>query len=74
MFPSEYHLMLKIRSPTPPSCTNLHAGKVYVLLFFFFFFNSGSFAEEVTQNSNCHKPSFFIETSNIVNIILMESL
>ena len=36
MLPSEYHLPVtfKIRSPTRPACTNLHAGKVYVLLFY----------------------------------------
>ena len=38
-------------------------------------FYSGSLAGEVSQNINYHKPSFpFIETSNIVNIILMERL
>ena len=54
MLPSEYHVIFKIRSPTRPACTNLHAGKVYVLLFY-----SGSFAEEVTQTINYHKPSFY---------------
>ena len=38
-------------------------------------FYSGSLADEVSQNINYHKQSFpFIETSNIVNIILMERL
>ena len=55
MLPSENHLTFKIRSQTRPACTNLHAGKVYVLLFY-----SGSFAEEVTQNINYHKPSFLL--------------
>ena len=68
MLPSEYHLTFKIRSTTRPACTNLDAGKDYVPLFY-----SGSFAEEVTQHIYYHKPSF-IETSNIVNIILMENL
>ena len=53
VLPSEYHLTFKIRSPTRPACPNLHAGKVYVLLFY-----SSSFAEEVTQNINYHKSSF----------------
>ena len=69
MLPSEYHLTFKIRSPTRPACTNLHAGKVYVLLFY-----SGSFAEEVTQTFTTITLFSFIETSNIVNIILMGSL
>ena len=34
MLPSEYHLTFKMRSTTRPTCTNLHAGKVDVLLFF----------------------------------------
>ena len=55
MLPSEYHLTFKIRSLTRPACTNLHAGKVYVLLFY-----SVSFAEEVIQNIYCHKPSFLL--------------
>ena len=56
MLPSDYHLTFKIRSPTQPACTNLHAGKVYVLLFY-----SGSFAEEVTQNIYYyHKSSFLL--------------
>ena len=37
-------------------------------------FYSGSFAEEVNQNINYQKPFSFIETSNVVNIILIESL
>ena len=66
---SEYHLTFKIWSPTPPACTYLHAGTGPCTSFY-----SGSFAEKVTQNINHHKPSFSIETSNIVNIILIESL
>ena len=53
MLPSEYHLMFKIRSPTRPACTYLHAYKIYVLLFY-----SSLFAEEVTQNINYQKSSF----------------
>ena len=50
MLPSEYHLTFKIRPPTQPACTNLHAGKVFVLHFY-----SDSFAEEITQYINYHK-------------------
>ena len=63
---SEYHYTFKIRSPTRPDCTYLHADTVLCTSFYFY-----SFAEEVTKNINYHKPSF-IETSNIVNIILMK--
>ena len=65
---SEYHLTFNIWSPTRPVCTYLHAGTGPCTSFY-----SGSFAEEVTQNINYHKLSF-IETSNTVDIILMESL
>ena len=51
---SEYHKTFKIWSPTRPSCTYLHAGTGPCTSFY-----SGSFAEEVTQNINYHKPSFF---------------
>ena len=37
-------------------------------------FYSGSLAEEVTKNRNYHKPSFLIGASNIVDIIIIESL
>ena len=66
---SEYHKTFKIWSLTQPACTYLHAGTGSCTSFY-----SGSSAEEITQNINCHKPSSFVETSNIVDIILMESL
>ena len=53
MLPSEYQLTFKIRSPTRPACSHLHAGKVYVL------FYSDSFAEEVTQKITAINPLFF---------------
>ena len=46
--------MFRIRSPTRPACTYLHAGTGPCMSFY-----SGSFAEEVTQNINYHKPLFF---------------
>ena len=66
---SEYHLTFKIWSPTRPACTYLHAGTGPCTSFY-----SGSFAEEVTQNINYITLFSFIETSTIVDIILMESL
>ena len=66
---SEYHQTFQILSPTRPACIYLHAGKGPCTSFY-----SGSFAEEVTQNINYHKPLFFYRDINIVDIILMESL
>ena len=54
MLPLDYHLTVKIRSPTRPVCTNMHACKVYVFLFY-----SGSFAEEVTKTITTINPLFF---------------
>ena len=52
---SEYHRTFKIWSPTRPACTYLNAGTGPCTSFY-----SGSFAEEVTQNINYHKPSFLL--------------
>ena len=55
MLLSEYHYTFKIWSPTLPACTYLHAGTGLCTSFY-----SGSFAEEVFQNINYHKPSFLL--------------
>ena len=52
-FLSEYHYTFKIWSPTRPACTYLHAGTGPCTSLY-------SFAEEVTQNINYHKPSFLL--------------
>ena len=52
---SEYHLTFKRWSPTLPACTYLHAGKGPYTSFY-----SGSFAEELTQNINYHRPFFLL--------------
>ena len=55
MLLSEYHLTFKLRSPTRPVCTYLHAGTGLCTSL-----HSGVFAEEVLQNINYHKPSFLL--------------
>ena len=52
---SEYHLTYKIRSPTRPTCTHLHADTGLCTSFY-----SVPFAEDVTQNINYHKLSFLL--------------
>ena len=49
---TEYHYTFKKWCTTRPACTYLHAGTGPCTSFY-----SGSFAEEVAQNINYHKPS-----------------
>ena len=51
----KYHQTFKISSLTRPACAYLHAGTSPCTSFY-----SGSFAEEVAQNINYHKPFFLL--------------